>query len=199
LIFLLKVIRKLRGSTIMGKYSRELNEDLMDFISQQKMFFVATAPSDEGRVNLSPKGYDSFKILDTHTIAYLDYAGSGNETANHIRDNGRITFMWNSFDKQPLILRIYGYGQIIEKESAEYTDWMEKNYPEIDKTLARQVILVKIEAIQTSCGFGVPLMEFAGERETLNQWGQKQLAKDALEDYIDKNKARLDEKFPVER
>lgn len=183
----------------MGKYARELNEDLVKFISEQNMFFVATAPSDGGRINLSPKGYDTFKILDTRTAAYLDYAGSGNETANHIRDNGRITFMWNSFDKDPLILRIYGNGQIFDKDSVEFTQWMERYYPEVDKASARQIILVKIEAIQTSCGFGVPLMEFVGDRETLNQWGEKQLANGTLDDYIDKNKARLDEKFPIEK
>jgi hypothetical protein len=125
----------------MGKYSRELNEDLMQFIQQQKIFFVATAPSDWGRINLSPKGYDTFQIIDQRTVAYLDYAGSGNETANHIMDNGNITFMWNSFERAPLILRIYAVGRILEKGSPAFDEWMDRYLPEVNKSLARQVII----------------------------------------------------------
>jgi hypothetical protein len=183
----------------MGKYSRALNEDLMQFIQQQKIFFVATAPSDGGRINLSPKGYDTFRIVDQNTIAYLDYAGSGNETANHIMDNGNITFMWNSFEDAPLILRIYAVGRILEKDSPAFSEWMDRHLPGVNKSLARQVIIGDIEAIQTSCGFGVPLMDYKGERDTLGDWGSKQAAQGKLDDYIEKNKARLDEKLPVER
>ncbi|MCD8511721.1 MAG: pyridoxamine 5'-phosphate oxidase family protein [Bacillus sp. (in: Bacteria)] len=181
----------------MGKFKRELTEELIAFINEQKLFFVATAPSDEGRVNLSPKGYDSFKVVDHNTIAYLDYVGSGNETANHLNDNGKITFMWCSFDEKPLILRAYCYGQVMEKGTEHYMKFMQLHFPHVAPEAARQIFVCQIEAVQTSCGFGVPLYDFIGERETMKQWTEKKLAKGELDDYMVKHGNRLDEKLPV--
>lgn len=183
----------------MGKFSRELSEELQSFINNQNIFFVATSPSDDGRINCSPKGYDSIAVINDQCLSYLDYAGSGNETANHIMENGRITFMWCSFEKTPLILRVYGYGKIVSKGSDEFNQWMNQYFPTINKHSVRQVFVIDIEAVQTSCGFGVPLMDYAGDRNTLNQWGEKQLSKGTLDEYIEEHKARIDEKFPVER
>jgi len=181
----------------MGKYKRELTEELIQFISEQKLFFIATAPSDDGRINLSPKGYDSFRVMDNKTIAYVDYAGSGNETANHIKDNGKITFMWCSFDEQPLILRAYCNGEIIAKGSESYLEIMKGYYPTVDPSAARQIFVCKIEGIQTSCGFGVPLLEYKGERPTMKRWTEQQVAKGTLDDYIEEHGMRLEEKFPL--
>ncbi|MDG5786628.1 pyridoxamine 5'-phosphate oxidase family protein [Evansella sp. AB-P1] len=181
----------------MGKYKRELTEELIHFIKQQKLFFVATAPSDEGRINLSPKGYDSLVVIDSHTIAYLDYAGSGNETANHINDNKKITFMWCSFEETPLILRAYCFGHILEKDGDVYHQYMQKYFEEIDPKSARRIFICDIEAIQTSCGFGVPLFDYIGERDTMAKWTEKQLANGNLDQYIEEHSARLEEKFPL--
>lgn len=181
----------------MGKFERELTEELIEFIKEQKIFFVATAPSDDGRVNLSPKGYDSFKVINHETMAYLDYAGSGNETANHIKDNGKVTLMWCSFDNTPLILRAYCYGEVIEKNSTTYKQYMNTLFPEIAPLSARQIFICKIEAIQTSCGYGVPLYEYMGERATMKQWTENKLVKGELDQYIEKHGNRLDEKLPV--
>ena len=181
----------------MGKYSRELSEQHMSFIRRQALFFTATAPSDDGRINVSPKGYDTFVIVDPQTVAYLDYAGSGNETANHLRDNGKITFMWCSFDADPLILRIYGFGRVIEKGTIEYLEWMNERFPAVKPEAARQIMVCEVEMVQTSCGFGVPLMHVEGERAKLNEWSEGQLAKGSLDDYIAKNSPRLEAKFPL--
>ncbi|MDP5273732.1 pyridoxamine 5'-phosphate oxidase family protein [Chengkuizengella axinellae] len=181
----------------MGKFLTELNEELVHFIHKQHMFFTATAPSNQGRINLSPKGYDCLKIINTKSIIYLDYAGSGNETANHIKDNQKITLMWNSFDQKPLILRIYGYGEVIEKHTENYLTLMEEYYPEIDPNSARQIFRIRIEAVQTSCGYGVPLMDYNEDRDVMMKWTNTKVSQGKLDEYIDKHGARLDEKHPI--
>jgi hypothetical protein len=181
----------------MGKYARELSDSITTFIRGQKLFFVATAPSDEGRINLSPKGYDTFFIVNTNQVAYIDYAGSGNETANHIRENGKMTFMWCSFDENPLILRIYGHGRVIEKGTELYGKWIQECCPEFNPEAGRQIIVCDIEAIQTSCGFGVPLMHYEGDRSKLDDWTNGKVEQGTLDDYIAKNSPRLETKFPL--
>jgi len=181
----------------MGKYKRELTEDLIHFIGEQKLFFVATAPSDDGRINLSPKGYDSFRVLNNRTIAYLDYAGSGNETANHLQDNRKITFMLCSFDAEPLILRAYCKGKIITKGSEEYREIMKEYYPTSDPNGARQIFVCTIDGLQTSCGYGVPFLEYKGERPTMKRWTEQQMAKGTLDTYIEEHRMRVEEKFPL--
>ncbi|NDI34285.1 pyridoxamine 5'-phosphate oxidase family protein [Chengkuizengella sediminis] len=183
----------------MGKFLTELNEELIEFIQKQHMFFTATAPSDDGRINLSPKGYDCLKIVNNQSIIYLDYAGSGNETANHLRDNKKITIMWNSFDQKPLILRVYGYGEVIEKQAETYAELLQDHFPDIDPKSARQIFNIKIEAVQTSCGFGVPIMDYVEDRDVLIKWTKNKTSQGILDEYIDKHGARLDEKFPINR
>ncbi|MDX8367228.1 pyridoxamine 5'-phosphate oxidase family protein [Cytobacillus sp. IB215665] len=132
------------------------------------------------------KGYDSLKVVNNQTISYVDLAGSGNETANHLQDNPRITFMWCSFEQKPPILRAYGYGKVIKKYTAQYYTWMEDYYPNILSESARQVFVVDIEAVQTSCGFAIPIMEYVNDRNTLSEWTKNKVSQGKLDEYIQK-------------
>jgi Pyridoxamine 5'-phosphate oxidase len=135
------------------------------FITAQPMFFVATAAAD-GRINLSPKGYDAFRVLDDRTVAYLDLGGSGNETHAHLAADGRITIMFNAFDRTALILRIYGRGRSVLPQDAEW-DALAAQFTLLPGT--RQIFVIDIGSIQTSCGWGVPMMVLERERETLKK------------------------------
>lgn len=147
----------------MAKFYTELNETLRKFIAEQKMFFTATAPA-RGRINVSPKGIDTFRCLDNKTVAYLDLTGSGNETAAHVTENGRLTLMFCSFAEKPLILRLYGRGRVIRPGHREWENFHVYFDPRPGE---RQIIVLDIESVQTSCGFGVPIYEFKEERQTL--------------------------------
>ncbi|WP_425409391.1 pyridoxamine 5'-phosphate oxidase family protein [Hyphococcus sp.] len=162
----------------MADFFDRLQDDHIAFIHRQPMFFVATAAAD-GRINLSPKGRDTFRVIDPAIGGYLDLTGSGNETAAHLKRDGRITFMFNSFDKKPLILRLYGRGRVAAKGSAEFEAHADK-FPETPG--ARQIILIDIQSVQTSCGFAVPEMQLVSERDILTKWS---LAKgeEGLRDY----------------
>jgi Pyridoxamine 5'-phosphate oxidase len=153
----------------MAKFYTQLDRQLCEFIEQQKLFFTATAPI-EGRINLSPKGIDSFRCLDFDKVAYLDLTGSGNETAAHLYQNGRMTIMFCSFTDKPLILRIYGRGEVISSDSAQWDSLIDKF---VDLPGKRQLILVHVESVQTSCGYGVPIYELQSERSTLTDWAVK--------------------------
>lgn len=158
----------------MAKFYPELNDRLCEFIQEQKVFFTATAPT-EGRINLSPKGIATFRCLDFHQIAYLDLTGSGNETAAHLYQNRRITVMFCSFTEQPLILRLYGEGEVVRPDTTRWQEvWalskssLAGEFPDLPGK--RQIIVVHIKSVQTSCGFGVPLFEHPQERSTLIDW-----------------------------
>jgi Pyridoxamine 5'-phosphate oxidase len=149
-------------------FFEQLNEKLTKFIGEQKMFFTASAPAS-GRINLSPKGIDSFRVFDNKTVGYMDLTGSGNETAAHIHENGRLTVMFCSFTDKPLILRLYGQGKVIKNGSEmwkTYENLFEHYFGE------RQIIALNIESVQTSCGFGVPVYELVEERTTLTDWAE---------------------------
>ena len=149
----------------MGTIYEKLDEELTAFINAQKMFFVATAPlAAEGHVNVSPKGHDSFKIIDDETIAYLDLGGSGIETQAHVQENGRITIMFCAFDGSPNILRLYGQGEAIDFDHPDFAEMLAM-FPNYNR--ARAVIRVSVTRIQDSCGWGVPFYEFKGERDQL--------------------------------
>lgn len=155
----------------MGKFSNFLQPEHKEFIHNQHLFFVGTAPlSAGGRVNLSPKGLDSFRVLDDNKVAYMDLVSSGNETSAHIHENGRITFMFCSFDEKPLILRLYGKGFTVLPGSAEWELYSTHFtvYPS-----SRQIIVAEIDLVQTSCGFGVPMYDYVGEREEHFTWADK--------------------------
>lgn len=155
----------------MGKTFEAIEPKLRAFIEKQKMFFVATAPlGAEGHVNVSPKGLDgTLSILDDHTIAYLDLTGSGVETIAHLRENGRICMMFCALDGPPRIVRIHGAGDVIEPGDEEFDELVERfsKYPG-----ARAIIRIRASRISDSCGYGVPLYEYRGERDQLQRWAQ---------------------------
>ncbi|MDQ3800719.1 MAG: pyridoxamine 5'-phosphate oxidase family protein [Acidobacteriota bacterium] len=175
----------------MAKFYERLDENLKKFIAEQKMFFTASAPTGgDGRVNLSPKGIDTFRCLDDETIAYLDLTGSGNETAAHLSENGRITVMFCSFSGKPLILRIYGRGKVVRPTDEPLWKKLHENFPEY--VGERQIILINIESLQTSCGFGVPVYEFKRERNDLIRWAERK-GEDGIRQYWqDKNQKSID-------
>jgi len=151
----------------MPKFLPALDERLMAFIRAQRLFFTGSAPHD-GRVNVSPKGLDSFRVLSPTRVGYLDLTGSGNETAAHLLENGRITFMFCAFEGPPLILRIYSRGRSVQPHHAEWNALRPHFGPPMSGE--RQLIIGEIESVQTSCGYGVPLYEYSGERTQLTAW-----------------------------
>jgi len=167
-----------------------LSEVQKKFVEKQKMFFVATAVKD-GRINLSPKGLDSLKVLNDSTIAWLNLTGSGNETAAHIKEQNRMTLMLCSFEGNPLILRIYGKARAIHQQDQ---DWQEfySHFPE--SAGARQIFEMKIESVQTSCGFAVPNMNFVSERSMLNEWTDKKSPEEIKDYWEKKNSQSIDGK-----
>ncbi|MEM9415899.1 MAG: pyridoxamine 5'-phosphate oxidase family protein [Planctomycetota bacterium] len=142
------------------------------FIAKQRMFFVATAPlSADGLVNVSPKGLDgTFAVIDDTTVAYLDLTGSGVETIAHLRENGRITIMFNAFEGPPNILRIQGEGEAIEPGDEAF-EKLSSHFPEMQGV--RSIIRVKVRRVADSCGFGVPFYEYKGQRDGLVKWVEK--------------------------
>jgi hypothetical protein len=153
----------------MAKFFDALTPEQSDFIARQKVFFVATAPA-EGRINLSPKGLDSLRVLDPRTVAYLDITGSGAETAAHLRVAARMTLMFCSFSADALILRLYGRGESVLPTDPRWPD-LARHFP--DHPGARQIVVLHVESLQTSCGAGLPLMDYQGDRETLLDWARK--------------------------
>jgi Pyridoxamine 5'-phosphate oxidase len=154
-----------------GKTYPQIDESIAEFLRNQQVFFVATAPlSAEGRVNLSPKGLQSFAVLDPRTVAYLDLTGSGIETVAHLRENGRITLMFCAFQGPPKILRLQGRGEVIEPGHSAWED-LAARFP--SHLGARAVIRVRVERIADSCGYAVPLMRFEGERDQLTLWAER--------------------------
>ena len=172
----------------MAKFYDALTPELEMFIAGQLVFFTATAP-EQGRINLSPKGMDSLRCLDPRRVAYLDLTGSGNETAAHLRQSGRLTLMWCSFSEQALILRLYGQGRVVARGSDEWGEL----YPRFTAIPgARQIIVLEIDSLQTSCGFAVPLFEGGRERDTLRRWAESK-GEQGLRDYRwDKNRSSID-------
>lgn len=154
----------------MAKKFEAITPELARFIAAQPLFFVATAPlAASGHPNLSPKGLDTFRVLSASRVAYLDLTGSGNETAAHLLENGRITFLFCAFGGDPRILRLYGRGRVVAPGAEEW-EGLAGAFPAYSG--ARQVVVAEIEFVQTSCGFGVPAMELAGQRETLIRWAE---------------------------
>jgi len=174
----------------MGKTSTSILDQHKSFIDKQKMFFVATAPlSLEGHINLSPKGLDSFRVLSPNRVAYMDITGSGNETSAHILENGRITFMFCAFEGPPNILRLYGNGYTVIPADSE---WEELSSHFVIQLSTRQIIVADIDKVQTSCGFGVPLYEYTGERDQAEKWAINKGAEGLIEYRNEKNRVSMD-------
>lgn len=162
----------------MAKQFDFISAELQEFIENQNIFFVGTA-SDDGRVNVSPKGMDSFRVIGKNTIVWLNLTGSGNETAAHLLKNNRMTIMFCAFEGKPMILRLYGQAKIYHKRDDtfhEFSKLFSKNVG------ARQIIEMDVDLVQTSCGYAVPFMDFKEERTVLNTWAEKQ-GKNKIEEY----------------
>jgi len=153
----------------MGKFYDHLPDNLRDWARTQKLFWVASAPlSKDGHVNLSPKGYgQSYMLIDNHKIVYEDLTGSGVETISHMRENGRITLLFHSFDGPPRLCRVFGTGSYHEYGSPEYEAHIT---PEKRSPGSRAIIVIDIHKVGTSCGYGIPLYEYKAERPTLHNW-----------------------------
>ena len=176
----------------MAKFYDRLTPELEKFVNEQKIFFVATAPHD-GRVNLSPKGMDVLRVISDREIAYLDLTGSGNETAAHLLENGRITLMLCSFTTKPLIMRIYGKGQTIHPRDASWQEYL-SHFPAIAGT--RQIIQIHIEQVQTSCGYAVPFYDFVSHRPVLEEWAEKK-GESGIAEYWQKNNQQSIDGLPT--
>ncbi len=177
----------------MGKVFESIDASVREFIDQQRMFFVATSPlSEKGLINLSPKGLDTFRILDEQTAAYADLTGSGIETVAHLKENGRIVLMFCAFEGPANILRLHGTGEVIERDHAEFAELQElfPAYPGL-----RSIIKIQCHRISDSCGWSVPLYEFKGEREQLIEWTERKGA-DEIVQYQKRKNSRSIEGLP---
>jgi predicted pyridoxine 5'-phosphate oxidase superfamily flavin-nucleotide-binding protein len=173
----------------MGRVLPAITPELTELLEAQPVFFVATAPSADGHINCSPKGLDTFRVIDDHTVMYLDLTGSGIETLAHLRDNGRITLMFCAFTGRPDIVRLYGRGRVVLADDADAAPLLAQ-FPEHPGT--RSVIVVDVERVSSSCGYGVPRMTYAGSRTELVDWAQKK-GEDGLRKYrAEKNAASID-------
>ncbi|WP_421791161.1 pyridoxamine 5'-phosphate oxidase family protein [Hyphobacterium sp.] len=174
----------------MAKTYTEIDGRIANFIEAQKLFFVATAPAgSDGHVNMSPKGYDSFRILGPNKVAYLDLGGSGIETVAHLRENGRITFMFCAFEGKANILRLYGKGSAICFDDPGFEDAL-ACFPDFPK--ARAIITAEITRIQESCGWGVPFYEFKGERNQLVRYNEHRSDEEWRKRRYDSNAKSID-------
>lgn len=172
----------------MGKQYEALSEKLTEFISAQKVFFVGTATADS-RVNVSPKGMDSLRVLHSNRMIWLNVTGSGNETSAHVQQDPRMTIMFCAFEGPPLILRVYGKAKVLHKNDPDW-DALFAHFDPLPG--ARQIFDLTIELVQTSCGMAVPYYAYTGERELLSDWARKK-GDDGLEQYWEeKNQSSID-------
>lgn len=168
----------------------ELNRQHISFIESQHIYFVGTA-GDKGFVNVSPKGMDSLRIVNETKVVWLNLTGSGNESAAHVLENERMTILFCSFDKQPLILRLYGLAKVVHPRNDEWSDLITL-FPE--NIGARQIFLLDLTLVQTSCGYAIPFYEYKEDRQTLSKWALNK-GKQGVEDYWqEKNRLSLDNK-----
>ena len=154
----------------MGKQFDKISTEQKDFIHEQKIFFVGTA-ADTGNVNVSPKGMDSLRVLGENKVVWLNFTGSGNETAAHLLLNNRMTLLFCAFEGKPMILRLYGTAKIFHPRDTAFNQYISL-FPKVAG--ARQIIEMQVDLVQTSCGFAVPYFDFNEERTILNDWAEKQ-------------------------
>lgn len=172
----------------MGKKYKEISPRLSTFIERQKIFFTGTA-MENGRVNISPKGMDCFRVLGPNRVMWLNLTGSGNETAAHLGVKNRITLMFCAFEGPPMILRLYGKARVYHAGEEAFEAHIGK-FPAIAGS--RQLIDVEVDLVQTSCGFGVPFMDYKGDRETLRTWAEEKGEAGVQKYWEDKNSESID-------
>jgi hypothetical protein len=165
----------------MAKQFARIEDNLKSFIARQRIFFTASA-AEGTRVNISPRPTEALRLLDANTAIYLDRTGSGNETAAHLLADGRLTIMFCAFEGPPVILRLYGWGRMIRRNSSEYLALLEAHYDGEEPLGARQIIRLDIDLVQTSCGYGVPLFDYQSERHNLDRWAEAK-GRDGLDAY----------------
>jgi hypothetical protein len=174
----------------MGQRFTELTDRLTNFIREQKIFFVATATADS-RINLSPKGMDSLRVVGRNRVIWLNLTGSGNETAAHVREDPRMTLMFCAFEGKPMILRLYGRARAIHRNDPEWEALYARFEP---LSGARQLFDLAIDLVQTSCGMAVPCFAFSGERRQLNEWAEQKGEAGLRRYWEEKNRFSLDGK-----
>lgn len=176
----------------MGKEYDHINDDLKEWILKQQVFFTGSAPTVGTHINVSPKGLSgaTFAVLSPNKVAYLDYSGSGAETIAHIYDNGRLTIMFNSFGTSPRICRLFCKGEVVERGEAGFDELIEQMGKEKPPGNVRAVIIGNVFKAQTTCGYGVPILqgEFA-ERTLIADWGEKTAKAGKIDKYIVDNNA----------
>ncbi|MCK0155453.1 pyridoxamine 5'-phosphate oxidase family protein [Alcanivorax sp. S6407] len=172
----------------MGQQYPSLSQKHIDFIADQKLFFVGTATADS-RVNISPKGMDSFRVIDANTVAWLNVTGSGNETAAHVKTHPRMTIMFAAFEGSPMILRLYGSATAVHRNDAEWEE-LASLFP--DMPGARQIFRLAIDLVQTSCGMAVPLFDYVGDRDLLSNWARKKGDEGIRAYWEEKNQSSID-------
>jgi hypothetical protein len=191
----------------MAKTYDGIDDNWREWIARQPLFFVGTAPLDaDGHVNVSPKGpIGTFRVLDDHTVAYLDVIGSGAETIAHIRENGRVVVMFCAFEGPPRILRLHGRGEVVPADDPRFADLLARcrfEEPSIDE-YKRSIVMVHVDRVGDSCGYGVPLMSYDGERPHSEKWAEKKLRTGGAEAFVDyqrtKNSRSLDDLPALER
>ncbi len=175
----------------MAKVHPSITPELADWISKQPMYFIASAPlAADSHINLSPRGLDSFRVLNEHEIIILDLTGSGNETAAHLTENARLTVMFCAFTGAPQILRLYGQGRVIRPDDDSWSEY--RSHFADDIPGVRQIFHQQVERVQTSCGFGVPLMELDAQRDLLSKWATKRGENGIREYQLEKNATSID-------
>lgn len=172
----------------MSQQFPSLSDQLISFIKEQKIFFVGTATADS-RINISPKGMDSFRVTTKNTVVWLNVTGSGNETSAHVQLNPRMTIMFTAFEGNPLILRLYGSAKVIHKNDIEWESLYSLFKP---TTGARQIFELDIDMVQTSCGMSVPILDYVEDRQLLSKWADTK-DEDAIKKYwLDNNQLSID-------
>jgi Pyridoxamine 5'-phosphate oxidase len=179
----------------MAKQFPKLEPAHREFILRQHIFFTASA-AEIGRVNVSPRSTNALKLLGDNTLVYLDRTGSGNETAAHLRATGRMTVMFCAVEGPPLIMRLYGKGRIIPRQSPEYVELLASEFGGEEPLGARQIVRLDFDLVQTSCGYGVPLFQHSGERDSLDNWA-KAKGPDGIAAYWREKNSRSIDGFPT--
>jgi hypothetical protein len=175
----------------MAKQYDRLDDRLTRFLTRQHIFFVASATADS-RVNVSPKGLDTLRVIDANRVCYLDYTGSGSETAAHLAADGRLTLMVCAFEGPPMILRLYGRGAAHRRGTPDYAALLVAHFDGRESAGARQIVTLDFDLVQTSCGYAVPLYGFEAQRDTLTNWAEQKGA-DGLDAYRrEKNRLSMD-------
>jgi hypothetical protein len=188
-----------------GKVYDGIDQHQRGWIAEQALFFVGSAPLDsDGHINVSPKGpIGTLRVLDDHTVAYLDMVGSGAETVAHIRENGRIVVMLCAFDGPPRILRLHGRGEVIPADDERFEELFERGgfeAPHDVEAARRAIILVDVTRVSDSCGYGVPLMSYEGERPHMEAWAEKKMrvgGEAEIEAYVAKKNAESIDGLPA--